>query len=52
MKDTNQTNPTRDFLFTTWEGGGHIAPAITVARKLLQRGHRVRFMSVRVNREG
>jgi MGT family glycosyltransferase len=49
--NTNQTNPTGNFLFTTWEGGGNIAPAITVARKLLQRGHRVRFMSDRANRE-
>lgn len=33
------------FLITTWEGGGSVAPALTVARKLLQRGHRVRVMS-------
>lgn len=34
-----------NFLFTTWEGGGNIGPVITVARKLLERGHRVRLMS-------
>lgn len=34
----------KSFLFTTWEGGGNVAPALTVARKLIQQGHRVRFM--------
>lgn len=33
------------FLIATWEGGGSVAPALTVARKLLARGHRVRVMS-------
>jgi MGT family glycosyltransferase len=41
---------TRNFLFATFEGGGSIGPALTVARKLLARGHRVRFMSDRCNR--
>ena len=40
----------QSFLFTSWEGGGSIAPAITVARKLRERGHRVRFMSDQINR--
>lgn len=35
----------RAFLFATWEGGGSVGPALTVARKLLARGHRVRVMS-------
>jgi MGT family glycosyltransferase len=35
----------RRFLLATWEGGGSIAPAITVARKLAQRGHHVRVMA-------
>lgn len=35
----------RSFLIATWEGGGSVAPALTVARKLLARGHRVRVMS-------
>ena len=33
------------FLFATWEGGGCVTPALTVARRLVQRGHRVRVMS-------
>ncbi|HEY5793102.1 MAG TPA: glycosyltransferase [Chthoniobacterales bacterium] len=33
------------FLFATWEGGGNIPPAISVARKLARKGHRVSFMS-------
>lgn len=47
----NQSNSAKNYLFTTWEGGGNIAPVITVARKLLQRGHRVRLMSDEANRE-
>ncbi|MDQ8202918.1 nucleotide disphospho-sugar-binding domain-containing protein [Pelagicoccus sp. SDUM812003] len=38
-----QGKPMR-FLFTTWEGGGNVAPTLTVARKLADRGHLVRFM--------
>ncbi len=33
------------FLLATWEGGGSVAPALTVARKLVARGHQVRVMS-------
>lgn len=32
------------YIFTTWEGGGNVSPAMTVARKLSQLGHCVRFM--------
>jgi MGT family glycosyltransferase len=39
-----------DFLFTTWEGGGNIPPVLTVVRRLLAAGHRVRLMSDRCNR--
>ena len=39
-----------NFLFTTWEGGGSVTPALTVAAKLVARGHRVRVMSDRSNR--
>lgn len=39
-----------NYLFTTWEGGGNMTPAIQAARKLLARGHRVRFMSDECNR--
>ena len=38
------------FLFATWEGGGSVGPALTVARKLRERGHRIRVMSDRGNR--
>jgi hypothetical protein len=37
-------------LFTTWEGGGNVTPALEVARKLVARGHRVRVMSEACNR--
>lgn len=38
------TTPSKNILFTTWEGGGNLPPALTVARKLQERGHRVRLM--------
>lgn len=44
------TSEPRNFLFATWEGGGSVGPALTVARKLSARGHRVRVMSDRCNR--
>jgi MGT family glycosyltransferase len=44
------TKSTMNFLFATWEGGGSVGPALTVARKLAARGHRVRVMSDRCNR--
>ena len=34
----------RGFLLATWEGGGTVPPVLTVARRLLARGHRVRVM--------
>jgi len=43
-------NESRKYLFTTWEGGGNVAPALEAARKLLVRGHRVRVMSEECNR--
>ena len=39
-----------NFLFTTWEGGGNVTPALVVVGKLLARGHRVRVMSDACNR--
>lgn len=33
------------FLFTTWEGGGHVTPALIVARNLQARGHEVLVIS-------
>lgn len=41
-----------NFLFTTWEGGGNVTPALEAARKLAARGHRVRVMSEACNRPG
>jgi MGT family glycosyltransferase len=40
----------RRFLLATWEGGGTVAPMITVARRLTARGHRVRMMCDEANR--
>jgi MGT family glycosyltransferase len=39
-----------NFLFTTWEGGGNVTPALEVVRKLVARGHRVRVMAEECNR--
>jgi MGT family glycosyltransferase len=39
-----------NFLFTTWEGGGNVTPALEAVRKLAARGHRVRVMSEECNR--
>ena len=39
-----------NFLIATWEGGGSVMPMLTVARKLADRGHRVRVMSDQCNR--
>ena len=33
------------FLFTTWEGGGHVQPLLLVARDLKDRGHEVLVLS-------
>lgn len=38
-------------IVATWEGGGSVGPAVTVARKLVERGHKVRIMSDRCNRD-
>src|ERR1700745_2895784 len=38
------------FLFALWEGGGNVTPTLEVVRKLVARGHRVRFMSDACNR--
>jgi len=39
-----------NYLFTTWEGGGNVTPALEAARRLLARGHRVRVISEACNR--
>lgn len=41
----NTSTRRANFLFTTWEGGGNVPPAIETARKLAAAGHRVRFLS-------
>ena len=46
-----QTSAPRDFLFTTWEGGGHVTPALWAAARLAERGHRVRVISDQANAE-
>lgn len=33
------------YLFTTWEGGGHVQPMLLVARDLAERGHQVLALS-------
>jgi MGT family glycosyltransferase len=33
------------YLFTTWEGGGHVQPMLLVARDLAERGHQVLAIS-------
>jgi UDP-N-acetylglucosamine:LPS N-acetylglucosamine transferase len=33
------------YLFTTWEGGGHVQPMLLVARDLAERGHQVLLLS-------
>lgn len=43
-------NKKMNYLFTTWEDGGNVSPALVVVQKLLARGHRVRVMSEECNR--
>ncbi len=33
-----------NYLFVDWEGGGNLPPALTLARQLVERGHRVRVL--------
>lgn len=40
----------KSFLFATWEGGGSVAPILTAARRMVERGHDVRVMSDACNR--
>src|SRR5438093_5494948 len=35
------------FLFVTWDGGGNLPPELAMARRLLGRGHQVRFLGHR-----
>ncbi len=38
-------------LFTTWDGGGNVPPALAIAAELLDRGHDVRFLGHAVQRK-
>lgn len=38
-----------NLLFTTWDGGGNVPPALGIAGELQLRGHRVRVMGHSVN---
>ncbi|MET0338945.1 MAG: glycosyltransferase, partial [Caulobacter sp.] len=40
------------FLFTTFEGGGHVPPPLAVASALMARGHEILFVSDEANRAG
>src|SRR5690348_18232289 len=40
----------KKFLFTTWEGGGNVTPALEAVRRLVARGHDVRVLSEACNR--
>jgi MGT family glycosyltransferase len=40
----------RKYIIATWECGGSVGPALTVARKLVEAGHDVRVMSDACNR--
>jgi len=41
----------REFLFVLWAGGGNVPPQVTLARRLVARGHRVRMLAPAVLRE-
>jgi UDP:flavonoid glycosyltransferase YjiC (YdhE family) len=41
----------RRFLFVTWDGGGNLPPALGIAAALVTRGHSVRFLGHRRQRD-
>lgn len=41
------TDPPRTFLFVLWSGGGNAPPQLALARRLTERGHRVRVLAPR-----
>jgi MGT family glycosyltransferase len=41
----------REFLFVIWAGGGNVPPQLTLARRLVAHGHRVRMLAPAVLRE-
>ena len=40
-----------EILFVTWDGGGNVPPAVAIARELQARGHTVRFLGHRSQRD-
>ncbi len=40
----------QEFLFVLWAGGGNVPPQLTIARRLVERGHRVRVLAPAVLR--
>ena len=47
MIDASAVEPRR-FLFVLWDGGGNVPPQLTIARRLVERGHEVRILAPRV----
>ncbi len=41
----------REFLFVLWAGGGNVPPQLALARRMVERGHRVRLVAPAVLRE-
>lgn len=41
----------REFLFVLWAGGGNVPPQLSIARRLVARGHRVRMLAPAVLRD-
>jgi MGT family glycosyltransferase len=41
----------QEFLFVLWAGGGNVPPQLTLARRMVARGHRVRMLAPAVLRE-
>jgi len=41
----------QEFLFVLWAGGGNVPPQLTIARRLVERGYRVRMLAPAVLRE-
>lgn len=39
------------YLFVTWDGGGNVGPAVEIAKELLHRGEKVRFLGQEQQRE-
>jgi MGT family glycosyltransferase len=47
MIDASAVEPRR-FLFVLWDGGGNVPPQLAIARRLVDRGHKVRILAPRV----